>query len=251
MSKDDLMEQALPRLQLSSLDMKTILELSVSLLETNLTQQKELQLTKDGFPDSRLWREVQRKEGVRVFKEFQPQGSLPSGNSASCMRAGIARPEESARIPCEPVPAPGVPELRRRAREHVVCTFFRQKTTTLVECYSRGYFDFHSTNDMLNNISLHTISTQWLSMARHVECAQMKKLVWWMRVRTGRDSFASSSQSSSSTSSGGISAIRQNARPRMQAGLGAVSATAALAGFCGQLLELVRAAPSGCANAAV
>ncbi|KAG2519101.1 hypothetical protein JM18_005724 [Phytophthora kernoviae] len=85
-----------------------------------------------------------------------------------------------------------------------VCAFFRQKTTTLVECYCRGYFDFQSTNDMLNNISLHTVSTQWLSIARYVECAQMKKLVWWIRVRTGRDSFASSSQSSSSTSSGAI-----------------------------------------------
>ncbi|KAF4316580.1 hypothetical protein G195_009964 [Phytophthora kernoviae 00238/432] len=99
-----------------------------------------------------------------------------------------------------------------------VCAFFRQKTTTLVECYCRGYFDFQSTNDMLNNISLHTVSTQWLSIARYVECAQMKKLVWWIRVRTGRDSFASSSQSSSSTSSGGIPAIRQPARPRTQAG---------------------------------
>ncbi|KAH7491340.1 uncharacterized protein KRP23_263 [Phytophthora ramorum] len=254
MSKDDLMEQALPRLQLSSLDMKTILELSVSLLETNLTQQKELQLTKDGFPDSRLWREVQRKEGVRVFKEFQPQGSLPSGNSASCMRAGIARPEESGLVPNDYGELVGfhlihslefgqLPVFRNYGVERAnmsVCTFFRQKTTTLVECYSRGYFDFHSTNDMLNNISLHTISTQWLSMARHVECAQMKKLVWWMRVRTGRDSFASSSQSSSSTSSGGISAIRQNARPRMQAGTRCRVCNRGFGGF-------LRTAPRACA----
>lgn len=95
MSKDDLMAQSLLRLHLSSLDMKAILELSVSLLETNLAQQKELRLTRDGFPDSRTWREMQRKEGVRVFKEFQPQNSMPSGNSATCMRAGIAHPEQS------------------------------------------------------------------------------------------------------------------------------------------------------------
>ncbi|KAE9201729.1 hypothetical protein PF002_g21443 [Phytophthora fragariae] len=315
MSKDDLMAQSLPRLQLSSKDMKAILELSVSLLETNLTQQKELRLTRDGFPDSRVWREMQRKEGVRVFKEFQSPNSMPSGNSATCMRAGIAHPEQSgmpsllmlgtvagslndvmyASIPTstdsmrarskfvqdgvvnskvlccvespsaddpfhtlnvtwryyslsEPrdytcIEATGLlpndygelvgfhlvhslefaqlPVFRNYGVERAnmsVCTFFRQKTSTLVECYTRGYFDFHSSNDMLNNISLHTISTQWLSMARYVECAQMKKLVWWMRVRTGRDSFASSSQSSSSTSSGGIAGIRQHARPRVQAG---------------------------------
>ncbi|EGZ14730.1 hypothetical protein PHYSODRAFT_346492 [Phytophthora sojae] len=315
MSKDDLMAQSLLRLHLSSLDMKAILELSVSLLETNLAQQKELRLTRDGFPDSRTWREMQRKEGVRVFKEFQPQNSMPSGNSATCMRAGIAHPEQSgipsllmlgtvagslndvmyasiatstdsmrarskfvqdgvvnSKVLCcvespssddpfhalnvtwryyslsEPrdytcIEATGLlpndsgelvgfhlvhsldfaqlPVYRNYGVERAnmsVCTFFRQKTSTLVECYTRGYFDFHSNNEMLNNISLHTISTQWLSMARYVECAQMKKLVWWMRIRTGRDSFASSSQSSSSTSSGGIAGIRQHSRPKVQAG---------------------------------
>ncbi|OWZ17427.1 hypothetical protein PHMEG_0008632 [Phytophthora megakarya] len=340
MSKDDLIAQELPRLQLSSLDMKAMLELSVSLLETNLTQQKDLRLTRDGFPDSRVWREVQRKEGVRVFKEFQSQNSIPSGNSAACMpcmRAGIAHPEEAgipsllmvgtvagnlndvmytsiatstdsmrvrskfvqdgvvnSKVLCcvespsaddpfhtlnvtwryyslsEPrdytcIEATGMvandfgelvgfhlihslefaqlPVFRNHGVERAnmsVCTFFRQKTTTLVECYARGYFDFHSANEMLNNISLHTISTQWLSMARYVECAQMKKLVWWMRMRTGRDSFASSSQSSSSTSSGGIAAIRPTTRPRAQAGIRCRVCSRGFGGF-------LRTAPKMCA----
>ncbi|RLN57062.1 hypothetical protein BBP00_00007690, partial [Phytophthora kernoviae] len=266
MSKDDLMAQALPRLQLTSIDMKTIVELASGLLETNLTQQKELSLTKDGFPDTRIWREVQRKEGVRVFKEHQPQGAIPSGDSSACMRAGIANPEQSGMpsllllgtvagslndvmyasiatntdtmrsrskfvqdgvvnsklLTCvegpssddpfhtlnvmwryysqsEPrdytcIEATGLipndygelvgfhlihslefsqlPVFRNNGVERAnmsVCAFFRQKTTTLVECYCRGYFDFQSTNDMLNNISLHTVSTQWLSIARYVE----------------------------------------------------------------------------------
>ncbi|ETP50995.1 hypothetical protein, variant 1 [Phytophthora nicotianae P10297] len=337
MSKDDLMVQALPRLQLSSLDMKAILELSVSMLETNLTQQKELRLTKDGFPDSRTWREVQRKEGIRVFKEFQSQNSLPSGDSATCMRAGFAHPEESgmpsllmlgtiagnlndvmyasiatstdsmrarskfiqdgvvnSKVLCcvespssddpfhtlnvtwryyslsEPrdytcIEATGLvpndygelvgfhlvhslgfaqlPVFKSHGVERAnmsVCSFFRQKTPTLVECYTRGYFDFHSTNEMLNNISLHTISTQWLSMARYVECAQMKKLVWWMRMRTGRDSFASSSQSSSSTSSGGIAMIGQNSRPRIQSGSRCRVCSRSFGGF-------LRTSPRACA----
>lgn len=337
MSKDDLMAQALPRLQLSGLDMKTIVELASSLLETNLTQQKELRLTKDGFPDTRLWREMQRKEGVRVFKEHQPQGAMPAGSSGACMRAGITNPEQSGMpsllllgtvvgnlndvmYACiatssdamrsrskfvqdgvvnskllasvegpssddpfhtlnvtwrfysmsEPrdytcIEATGLipndygelvgfhlihsldfgqlPVFRNYGVERAnmsVCTFFRQKTSTLVECYSRGYFDFHSNNDMLNNISLHTISTQWLSMARYVECAQMKKLVWWIRIRTGRDSFASSSQSSGSTSSGGIPSIRATPRPRMEAGTRCRVCNRSFGGF-------LRATPRVCA----
>ncbi|CAI5723537.1 unnamed protein product [Peronospora destructor] len=95
MSKDDFMAQALPRLELSDQDMKTILELSVCLLETNLMQQKQLQLTRDRFPDSRVWREVQRKDGIRVFKEFQPQNSMSSGN---CPQADASHPDKSTML---------------------------------------------------------------------------------------------------------------------------------------------------------
>ncbi|CAH0478910.1 unnamed protein product [Peronospora belbahrii] len=317
MSKDEVMAQELPTLELSSQDMKTILELSVSLLETNLLQQKQLNLTRDGFPDSRRWREIQRKDGIRVFKESQRQKvKISSGNCAPCVRteeieldesdmlsllmlgtiagnlndvmyASIATSTDSMRarskftrdgivsskvLSCvespsmddpfhtlnitwryyslsEPrdytcIEATGVvsndygervgfhlihsldfaqlPTFQHYGVERAnmsVCTFFRRKSTTLVDCYTRGYFDFHTMNRLLNNISLHTVSTQWLSMARYVDCAQMKKLVWWMRMRTGRDSFASNSHSSSSsTSTGGIAVIRQNSRPRIQSG---------------------------------
>ncbi|CEG50274.1 FYVE-FINGER-CONTAINING RAB5 EFFECTOR PROTEIN RABENOSYN-5-RELATED [Plasmopara halstedii] len=314
MSKNDLMVEALPQLHLSNLDMKAILKLSISMLEINLKQRKELRLTKDGFPDARIWREVQRKEGIRVFKEFQSPRSLPSGNSAACMRAGFVQPEKlgpssllmvgtvagslndvmyeciavstdsmrarskflqdgvenckvltfmespSSNDPfhtlsvtwrhyslSEPrdytcIEATGLvhndngellgfhlihsldfaqlPVFRNfgvKRANMSVCSFFRQKTTSLVECYRRGYFDFHSTNNMLNNISLHTISTQWLSMTRCVQCAQMKKLTWWMRMRTGRASFASSNPSISPTSSS-HDMILQRTRPRITSG---------------------------------
>uniref|UniRef100_M4BWU3 FYVE-type domain-containing protein n=1 Tax=Hyaloperonospora arabidopsidis (strain Emoy2) TaxID=559515 RepID=M4BWU3_HYAAE len=307
--------QSLPQLELSHTDIETITELSTKLLETNLAQQMELQLTRDGFPDSRVWGEVQRKEGIRVFKAFQPlKKSMLYGNSAARMRAGASRLDE-----------PGMPSLLMlgtvagnlndvmyasvatssdgmRARSKFVqdglmkskvllciegptrndpfhtlsvtwryyslseprdytcieatglvpnvfgdlvgfhlihslefkqlpkfttsgvdranmsvCTLFRQKPSTVVDCYTRGYFDFHSTNDTLNNISLHAISFQWLSMARYVDCAQMKKLVWWMQRQAQRHSFASSSQGSSSASSGGITVVPQHNRSRVQA----------------------------------
>ena len=322
MSKDDLMAEALPRLELSNQDIKTILELSVCLLETNLVQQKQLHLTRDRFPDARVWREVQRKDGIRVFKECQPQNNMSSpqvdashpnqskilsllmlgtvaGNLNDVMYASIAMSTDSMRarskflqdgvvnskiLSCvesptaddpfhtlnvtwryyslsEPrdytcIEATGLvsddsgepmgfhlvhslefaqlPMFRNYGVERAnmsACTFFYQKSSTLVECYSRGYFDFHSMNGLLNNMSLNTISTQWLSMARYVECAQMKKLAWWMRMRTGRDSFASSSQNSSSTSSEGIAVIRQNARPRVQSGTRCRVCNLSLGGF--------------------
>ncbi|RLN70797.1 hypothetical protein BBJ28_00014744 [Nothophytophthora sp. Chile5] len=343
MPKAHLMAEALPRLQMSSQDMKTMLELAASLLETNLQQHKAMRLTKDGHPDTRVWREMQRKEGVRVYKEHQPQSAMPGGNSAACMRAGPTGPE-AAGLPSlvllgtvagslndvlYAAMAPSSDAMRTRSKfvqdgmvnsqvlcsvEHPtaddpfqtldvtwryytlseprdytcleatglttndfgetvgyhlvhsldfnqlpsfrsygveranmsVCTLFRQKTTTLVECYARGFFDFHSGNDMLNNISLHTIATQWLSLARYVECAQMKKLVWWMRMRTGRDSFASSSQSSGSTSSGGLAAVQQQqqqqaqARPQLKAGTRCRVCSRSFGGF-------MRSAPKVCA----
>lgn len=66
-----------------------------------------------------------------------------------------------------------------------VCALYRQKTPTTVECYIRGFFDFNSTNDVLSNMALQTIATQWLSFVRKIECARMKKLVWKMRKTCG------------------------------------------------------------------
>ncbi|EGZ14695.1 hypothetical protein PHYSODRAFT_255181 [Phytophthora sojae] len=84
-----------------------------------------------------------------------------------------------------------------------VCSLYKQKTPTTVECYVRGFFDFPTKNEMLNNVSLQALASQWLSFGRKVECARMKKLVWKLRRNSldGRSSDASSSSSSTCSSS--------------------------------------------------
>lgn len=337
MLKNQVMAETLPPLHLSKLDAKAILELSVCILELSLKQQNELRLTRDGFPDARLWRKVQQKEGMRVFRGLQPQHAVPSGNSAACMRAGILPSEKkelasllmigtvagsltdvlyafiatstdamrarsqflqdgvvNSKVLCwlehpssddpfhtlcvtwrhyslsEPrdytcIEATGLlhdnggkrvgfhlihsidfaqlPNFRNFGVERAnmsVCTFFQQKDATLVEGYTRGYFDFQSTNDMLNTIALQAVSMQWLSMARCVQYAQMKKLVWWMRMRTGRASFASSSVSVSPTSSSPMDTIGLTIRRPVPSGLRCRVCTHAFGGF-------LRTAPRTCA----
>jgi len=93
-----------------------------------------------------------------------------------------------------------------------VCAFFRQRDANIVEVYARGYFDFHSSNDMLNNVALHVLSTQWLSYARLMELAHMKKLLWRMKEQTGRDSFSSSSHSSGGSTANSSSAMARGGR---------------------------------------
>lgn len=302
MPKAAMMRQQLPSLDLSPQDVKTLGDLATSLVQHNLGQRDSLLVTRDGMPDSRAWRELQRKEGVRVFREQRPGAfRMAAGTSASLTAGGeltlgggdtsklpslllvatlagslddvmfaAATPTNSAmrvksqfiqdgvvdaKVLTKLVP-PGVddpfhslsvtwryftvseqrdftcvdasglvddPRTGERVGYHLVhsldfdhlptfsshgveranmsvCTFFRQRDANIVECFARGFFDFHSANDMLNNVALHVISTQWLSAARLMELAHMKKLMWCIKEHTGRASFSSSSHSSGSSS---------------------------------------------------
>ncbi|CEG40098.1 conserved hypothetical protein [Plasmopara halstedii] len=67
-----------------------------------------------------------------------------------------------------------------------MCCLFRQKTDDTVECYARGFYDFGSdSSELLTNLSINAVATQWLSFARFIDCAEMKKLVWRMRKNSG------------------------------------------------------------------
>ncbi|POM73273.1 Hypothetical protein PHPALM_9893 [Phytophthora palmivora] len=63
-----------------------------------------------------------------------------------------------------------------------VCALYRQKTPATVECYVRGFFDFKTKNEVLKNMSLQTIATQWSAYARKSTCALAKKLSWKLSV---------------------------------------------------------------------
>ncbi|EGZ04561.1 hypothetical protein PHYSODRAFT_248070, partial [Phytophthora sojae] len=67
-----------------------------------------------------------------------------------------------------------------------LCCLFHQKTPELVECYARGFYDFRSdSNELMNSLSVNAVATQWLSVSRIIECAEMKKLVWRLRKNSG------------------------------------------------------------------
>ncbi|KAH7491347.1 uncharacterized protein KRP23_270 [Phytophthora ramorum] len=85
-----------------------------------------------------------------------------------------------------------------------VCSVYRQKTPTTVECYVRGFFDFPTNNEMLNNVALQALASQWLSFGRKAECGRMKKLGWRLR-RNSLDGRSSDGSSTSTCSSYGSS----------------------------------------------
>ncbi|KAE8890428.1 hypothetical protein PF005_g27360 [Phytophthora fragariae] len=62
-----------------------------------------------------------------------------------------------------------------------VCSLYRQMTPTTVECYVRGFFEFNTQNEMLGNLTLQAIASQWAAFSRKSDCALMKKLAWKMR----------------------------------------------------------------------
>ncbi|EGZ14379.1 hypothetical protein PHYSODRAFT_505367 [Phytophthora sojae] len=72
-----------------------------------------------------------------------------------------------------------------------VCALYRQKTPTTVECYVRGFFDFKTKNEVLKNMSLQVIATQWSAYARKSTCALAKKLSWKVRKNCGWSSRSS------------------------------------------------------------
>ncbi|GMF21573.1 unnamed protein product [Phytophthora lilii] len=50
-----------------------------------------------------------------------------------------------------------------------VCSIYKQKTPTTVECYVRGFFEFPTKIEMLSNVALQALASQWLSFGRKVE----------------------------------------------------------------------------------
>ncbi|KAG7384027.1 hypothetical protein PHYPSEUDO_003052 [Phytophthora pseudosyringae] len=66
-----------------------------------------------------------------------------------------------------------------------VCSIYRQKTPTTIEYYVRGFFEFRTQNEMLGNLTLQAIASNWAAFSRKSECALMKKLAWKMHKSYG------------------------------------------------------------------
>jgi hypothetical protein len=255
----------LPPLAVNEADGDMLTDLAETLAMHNIQQFNTLLVTKDGFADPRRWKELRRRDGVRVYRE-RARAATPGipvtpsllllgtlqGSLDDVMYGVSAHSDEAIRLhsTCtqdgvvdskvlHELVRPSLDEpfrhvsvkwrLHANSRDYVsldasgialtvkrervgynimhsvafaqvpsfdashgvergnmsVCALYRQKTPGTVEVYVRGFFDFHTQSDVLNSMSLQTLSNQWLSIARGVECARMKKLVWQMRKNSG------------------------------------------------------------------
>ncbi|CAI5725393.1 unnamed protein product [Hyaloperonospora brassicae] len=250
-------------LAMSEQDGDLLRELAETLAVHNIQQYNTLLKTKDGFADNRCWKELRRKDGVRIYRERNRYNGLPStpsllllgtvdGTLDDVMYGTVATTDEAIRIkstciqdgvidskvlhelvrptvedPFHHVSVkwclynnqrdyvsldttgiaytvkrerigynishsvafaqiPGMEDTHGIERGNMsVCSLYLQKTATTVECYVRGFFDFHTQNEMVNTMSLQAIAAQWACYTRKRRCALMKKLVWRMRKRSG------------------------------------------------------------------
>ncbi|KAL3659938.1 hypothetical protein V7S43_015239 [Phytophthora oleae] len=254
--------QYMPHLHLVESDMTSLRELADTLAAHNLENYNALLISSDGHADTRQWKELRRKDGIRVYKERAVTSALPCipsllllgtvvGKLEDVMLVAAADTDERMKLTSrclqdgvvdskvlQSVVAPTVDQPFRHvgvkwrlhdARDYVcvdasgmatsckgervgysishsvafaqlpsfdkfgveranmsVCCLFRQKTADTVECYARGFFDFHSgSNELLNTLSMNAVATQWLSFSKYVDCAEMKKIVWRMRKNSG------------------------------------------------------------------
>ncbi|CEG45130.1 hypothetical protein F443_16918 [Plasmopara halstedii] len=251
-------------LKLSEQNCDLLCELAETLTMHNVQQYNTLLKTKDGFADRRRWKELRRKDGVRIYRERTRNNGLPSipsllllgtleGTLNDVMYGAVATTDEAIRFRTSCIqdgvvdskvlhelahPSMDDPfhhvsvkwRLYNNQRDYVsldttgiaytvkrerigynishsvafadvsgteemhgiergnmsVCSLYIQKTPTTVECYVRGFFDFHTQNEMVNTMSLQAMASQWASFTRNAECALMKKLVWRMQKLSGR-----------------------------------------------------------------
>ncbi|RLN26724.1 hypothetical protein BBO99_00009156, partial [Phytophthora kernoviae] len=248
---------------MSEQDGDLLRELAETLAVHNIQQYNTLLKTKDGFADTRIWKELRRKDGVRIYRERSRHNGLPTtpsllllgtvdGTLDDIMYGAVATTDEAIRIkstytkdgvidskvlhelvqptmddPFHHVSVkwrlynnqrdyvsldttgiahtvkrerigynishsvafaqiPGLEDTHGIERGNMsVCSLYRQKTPTTVECYVRGFFDFHTQNEMVNTMSLQATAALWSSFTRKRSCAVLKKLVWRMRKSSG------------------------------------------------------------------
>ncbi|EEY63044.1 uncharacterized protein PITG_14680 [Phytophthora infestans T30-4] len=268
MRTQDLAHYHIPhKLDLCVSDVASLRKLADTLATHNIESYRSLQVSPDGHADARQWKELRRKDDIRVYKErstaYASSGStlpcLPSllllgtvvGKLEDVLFVAAAATEEQMKLTSRclqdgvvdskvlqsivqptddhPFRHVGVKWRLHDARDYVcldttgiatncngeqlgfsishsvafaqvpsldkfgveranmsVCCLFRQKTPETVECYARGFFDFRSdSSELLNSLSMNAVATQWLSVSKYVECAEIKKIVWRMRKISG------------------------------------------------------------------
>ncbi|TDH74466.1 hypothetical protein CCR75_009317 [Bremia lactucae] len=149
--------------------------------------------TKNSVRDSKVLREIVHPNFHNPFRTVAVKWRLYEGcDYVSLDATGITQVRGCERIGYSITHSVALSEIPSFDETHgiergnmSVCALYRQKTPTIVECYVRGYFDFTTKNEVLKNMSLQTIATQWSAYARKNTCAQAKKLSWKVRKDCG------------------------------------------------------------------
>eukprot|EP00644_Phytophthora_capsici_P009875 jgi/Phyca11/18656/fgenesh1_pg.PHYCAscaffold_39_\ len=99
----------LPQLEISVQEENMLVDLTETLTQHNLAQCSTVLVTKDGYADSRAWKELRRKDHIRVYKERPRSKAMPTtpsllllgsmkGNLDDVMYAIVAPTEQSMKI---------------------------------------------------------------------------------------------------------------------------------------------------------
>ncbi|KAI9982557.1 hypothetical protein PInf_008522 [Phytophthora infestans] len=206
----------LPELSVSDADQEMLRDLASDLVTHNLEQSNTLMVTKKGYPESITgqWKEMRRKDGVRIFRERpgSDRGSAPftpsllllgtvDGTVEDVMYGVVATTDAAMKINstyvndgmldtkmlCEleepsiedPFYHVGIKWKLFSERDYVsLDTTGILRFSNGERCYVRGFFDFPTKGEMLNNVALQALASQWLSFGRKVECGRTKKLAW-------------------------------------------------------------------------
>eukprot|EP00644_Phytophthora_capsici_P009864 jgi/Phyca11/550846/estExt2_Genewise1Plus.C_PHYCAscaffold_390102 len=179
----------------------------------------------DGMLDTKMLCELVKPSREEPFRHVGIKWKLYSGRDYVSLDATGVLYSKNERIGynlAHSVAFPDFPDFQSHGvlRSNMsVCSLYRRKTPTSVEIYVRGFFDFPTANEMLNNVALQALASQWLSFGRKVEYGRMKKLMWGLR-RNSIDSRSSDTSSSSCESSNSSREIfRASLEPTMRPGV--------------------------------
>ncbi|KAE9177218.1 hypothetical protein PF004_g25836 [Phytophthora fragariae] len=200
----------------------------------------------DGMLDTKMLCELEESSAEDPFHHVGIKWKLYHGSDYVSLDAtGVVHSSKGERIGYNLAHSVAFSELPDFKSQGVlrgnmsVCSLYKQKTPTTVECYVRGFFDFPTKNEMLNNVALQALASQWLSFGRKVECGRMKKLAWKVRRNSldGRSSEASSSSSSTCSSSSFGSSPNARVSPPQSIRPGACTMCFSSFGFLGTSRE--------------
>ncbi|POM65513.1 Hypothetical protein PHPALM_18758 [Phytophthora palmivora] len=150
--------------------------------------------TNDGVQDSKLLCEILRPTFEDPFRHISVRWRLYDSKSdfVSLDATGIVETAKRERVGYNISHSVAFPEIPTFETEYgierlnmSVCSLYRQKTPTTIECYVRGFFEFRTKNEMIGNLTLQSIASQWAVFSRKSECALMKKLAWKLRKSYG------------------------------------------------------------------